>query len=274
MIFQTKIHRNKVSSMFGMLAVTYYAIVHNIRGGHRNAVVGIAIRIMQSLILVAVFYVMFQLIGVRTSPIRGDFILYIMSGIFLYMTHVMTVRQIAKAGSPTSAEMLHSPMNTLISIAAAAISMFYQKVIAISVMLLGYHLLINPITIDQPIGAFGMLMLAWFSGVAVGVVFMALTPWMPNFINLVLMLYIRANMIASGKMFLANTLPASKVKLFDWNPLFHTIDQARGFAFLHYTPMNSSIFYPVMLSVVILFFGLLGEFFTRKQASVSWFAGR
>ena len=274
MIFQTKIHRNKVSSMFGMLAVTYYAIVHNIRGGHRNAVVGIAIRILQSLIMVAVFYIMFQLLGVRTSPIRGDFILYIMSGIFLYMTHVMTVRQISRAGSPTSAEMLHSPMNTLIAIAAASFGILYQKLIAISVMLLGYHLLIMPITIDRPIGALGMLILAWFTGVAVGLVFMALTPWMPNFIQVLLNLYIRANMIASGKMFLANSLPASKLELFDWNPLFHIIDQARGFVFLHYTPMNSSIGYAVIVSIVILFIGLMGEFFTRKQASLSWFAGR
>jgi ABC-type polysaccharide/polyol phosphate export permease len=81
-------------------------------------------------------------------------------------------------------------------------------------------------------------------------------------------------MIASGKMFLANTLPASMIALFDWNPLFHAIDQARGFVFLHYTPMNSEIAYPIILSVVLLLIGLMAEFFSRQHASVSWFAGR
>jgi ABC-type polysaccharide/polyol phosphate export permease len=38
----------------------------------------------------------------------------------------------------------------------------------------------------------------------------------------------RANMIASGKMFVANALPGFMLAMFGWNPLFHCIDQARG----------------------------------------------
>ncbi|SFS19625.1 ABC transporter permease [Yoonia litorea] len=274
-MFQTnRIHRNKVSSFFGIVSVIYHTIVQNIRGGHRNAIVGILVVIMRSVILVGVFFVMFQLIGVRTSPIRGDFILYIMTGIFLYLTHVMTVRQLAQAVSPTSPSMMHSPMNTVISFIATTFSMLYQKTLAIGIMLLAYHLLINPITIDKPIGAYGMLLLAWGSGCAVGLIFGVLTPWFPNAMPLLMQFYIRANMIASGKMFLANSLPATMVAWFDWNPLFHAIDQARGFAFLHYTPMNSQIAYPVILTMVLLLIGFMAEFFSRQHASVSWFAAR
>lgn len=274
-MFQTnRVYRNNVSSFFGIVSVIYYTMVQNIRGGHRNAVIGIALMIMRSLIMVGVFYAMFVLIGVRSSPIRGDFILYIMSGIFLYMTHIMTVRQLARAISPNEPTLLHGPMNTVIAFFASVLSMLYQKTVAIGMMLLLYHLLINPITIDMPVHAYGMLLIAWGSGCAVGLIFGVLTPWFPNAIPLIMTFYIRANMMASGKMFLANSLPASMVALFDWNPLFHAIDQARGFVFLHYTPMNSEVFYPVVLTLALLLIGLMAEFFSRQHASVSWFAGR
>ena len=79
-------------------------------------------------------------------------------------------------------------------------------------------------------------------------------------------------MIASGKMFVANTLPPSILVMFDWNPLFHTIDQARGYTFINYFPNNSSASYPFYVALACLMLGLMGEFYTRKHASVSWTA--
>ncbi len=81
-------------------------------------------------------------------------------------------------------------------------------------------------------------------------------------------------MIASGKMFLANTLPAHMLAMFDWNPLFHAIDQSRGFIFINYNPHFSSISYPIYVGLVCLTIGLMGEFYTRRSASASWDAKR
>jgi ABC-type polysaccharide/polyol phosphate export permease len=81
-------------------------------------------------------------------------------------------------------------------------------------------------------------------------------------------------MIASGKMFLANSLPGYMLAMFDWNPLFHSIDQARGFAFINYNPRYSSWEYPLWVGLVLLMIGLMGEFYTRRHASISWNARR
>ena len=124
-------------------------------------------------------------------------------------------------------------MNTLIAICAAAMTTLYKQFLTILIVLTVYHIVIVTITIDQPVQAFGMFLLAWFTGCAVGLVFLGLKPWFPNATQVIQQLYTRANMIASGKMFLANTLPASMISLFDWNPLFHIIDQNRGLVFLH-----------------------------------------
>ncbi|MBQ2261527.1 MAG: ABC transporter permease [Loktanella sp.] len=273
-MFRASYSRSKARTFFGMAEVTYHSIVRNLRSGHRNALFGLIMTMLQSLIMILVFMAMFMLIGVRSSPIRGDFLLYIMSGIFMFMTHVKTVSAVAGGASPVGAMMMHAPMNTIVAITAAAVSALYEQVLTIAIILSIYHIAFTPITIHDPIGAMGMVLMAWFSGVAVGMVFLALNPWIPDVAGLLRTMYIRVNMIASGKMFVVNALPASMVAIFDWNPLFHIIDQTRGFVFLHYTPHVTSVNYPIYVSIALVMIGLMGEFYSRKNVSVSWFAGR
>jgi ABC-type polysaccharide/polyol phosphate export permease len=271
-------HARKANTPFaGFLTtaeVIYHSIVRNLRSSHRNAVIGIVMNIVQSLVMIIVFLVMFMVLGLRQSPIRGEFILYIMSGIFMYMTHIKTVSAIAGAGNPVSAMMQHAPMNPIISIAASAVSTLYQQIISVTVILTVYHIVITPISIHDPMLALGMVVLAWFFGIAAGMIFLALNPWIPDLAGILRTLYIRVNMIASGKMFVANTLPLSTAKMFDWNPLFHIIDQARGAMFLHYNPFTTSLMYPIYVSLALIMLGLMGEFYTRRRVSVSWSAGR
>ena len=65
-------------------------------------------------------------------------------------------------------------------------------------------------------------------------------------------------MIASDKMFVANTLPSFMLVMFDWNPLFHLIDQARGFTFINYFPRNSNWEYAVYVAIALIMLGLMG----------------
>lgn len=256
------------------MEVIYHSIVRKLRLGHRNAVVGIMLNIFQSLVMIGAFMFIFLVLGLKSSPIRGDFLLYIMSGIFMYITHIKAVAEVAGAEGPTSAMMNHAPMNTVVAIISSALSSLYRQVFALGIILTVYHIAITPITFYQPINAMGMMLLAWFSGVAVGTVFLAISPWMPDFMGLIRKSYIRINMIASGKMFVVNTLPASMIAIFDWNPLFHIIDQTRGFVFLHYNPFVTNISYPIYLSITLIMLGLMGEFYTRRSVSASWTAGR
>jgi len=75
-------------------------------------------------------------------------------------------------------------------------------------------------------------------------------------------------------MFVANAMPGHILVYLTWNPLFHTIDQARDFAFINYNPHFSSLSYPIILSIILMFIGLMGEFVTRRAASARWNAKR
>jgi ABC-type polysaccharide/polyol phosphate export permease len=170
--------------------------------------------------------------------------------------------------------MKHAPMNTLIAISSAALGALYIQVLSMVSILWIYHAAFQPIAIHDPAGAMGMVLLAWFTGVAIGMVFLALKPWMPDVVKVTSSIYARANMIASGKMFVANTMPAFLLPFFDWNPLFHAIDQARGFTFINYQPMHTSALYPLWVGLACVALGLMGSFYTRQHASVSWQARR
>ncbi|CTQ32762.1 ABC transporter permease [Jannaschia rubra] len=259
---------------FTLAELIFHATVRHIRKGHGNGVTALLMNILQTVIFVGAFVFMFSVLGLRGSAIRGDFVLYIMSGIFLFMTNIKAMGAIVGAEGPASPMMKHAPMNTAISISAAALSCLYLQTLSVSIVLFGVHVAWHPIVVEDWSGAAMMFLLAWFVGVAMGMVLLAIKPWAPNFVQIAHMMYSRVNMIASGKMFVANALPAKVLAFFDWNPLFHIIDQARGYTFINYNPHYTNWEYPLTVAMIFLVIGMMGEFYTRRHASVSWFAGR
>lgn len=257
-----------------MCEVIFHSIARSVRSKHSNAFMALWLNILQTVLFVAAFYVMFTFLELRSSAVRGDFLLYVMSGIFLYLCHTKAVGAVAGAEGPASPMMQHAPMNTIVALLSAALGALYVQVLSLLLVLFVYHLAITPLHIDQPAGAFGMVLLAWFSGVGVGLLLYVLKPWWPAGVGVITTVYQRANMIASGKMFLANTLPSFMLSIFDWNPLFHCIDQARGYTFINYNPRVTSWEYAFWVALVLIMIGLMAEFYTRKNASLSWSARR
>lgn len=271
-----KQHRKKstLRTVITIFELIFHSIVRSVRSTHNNAFMAIALNMLQTVMFVAAFYVMFTVLGLRGNAVRGDFLLYVMSGVFLFMCHTKAVGAVAKAEGPSSAMMQHAPMNTVVTIVSAAVSALYMQTLTMLMILFIYHVSFTPLYIFDPIGAYAMVILAWFTGCAVGLIFMVIKPWNPTAVMIMTTLYQRANMIASGKMFLANTLPGFMLAMFDWNPLFHAIDQSRGYVFINYNPHYSSWEYAFWVGVVLTMIGLMGEFYTRQHVSVSWNARR
>lgn len=273
-MFRPDAKASSIHTIFAMCELIFHATVRNIRKSHGNAIIGLLTSIFQSVIGIAIMLLMMDLMGTNRAPVRGDRVLYIMSGIFSFMTHTRAIKSVSGAEGPTSSMMKHAPMNTIVSITSSALSALYMQTLSAAVILYGYHVLWKPISIDEPVGVLMMYLLAWISGCAIGLIFKALVPWAPDFFGLLTTVYSRANMVFSGKFFVANVTPMHILIFFTWNPLFHVIDQTRGFMFLNYTPHYSSIQYPLIVTSVLLVIGLIGERYTARHASVSWTARR
>jgi ABC-type polysaccharide/polyol phosphate export permease len=274
-MFRDNRPRTNTTTALGMLELVFHGAVRAVRKSHRNAIVGLLMNIFQTVVLILFFWLLGTYLGVMRNAIHGaNFVLYIMSGVFMFMTHIQAISAVSRAEGPTSAMMMHAPMNTIVAIASSALSQLYLQTLSAAVVLYVYHAAFTPITIHDPVGMMAMFLLAWGSGVAIGMIFRAATPWQPEFFGVATSIYARMNMIASGKMFLANQMSPKFRNFFDWNPLFHTIDQTRGFVFLNYGPRYTSIDYPVKVMLICMLIGLMGEFYTRKHASISWGAGK
>ncbi len=95
--------RSQPQTLFGtalrMAELIFHDSVRNIRKGHRHALIGLLMNMLQTLLFVGIFYVMFTVLGMRTLAVRGDFLLYLLSGIFLFMTHNKTLKAVMGAGS-------------------------------------------------------------------------------------------------------------------------------------------------------------------------------
>ena len=273
-MFQQRRTRNMLEATGATLALVYHQTVYNIRSSHRNPVIGLVMTALQASVFVIIFLAMYTLIGVRTSPVRGDFLLYIMSGIFVYIIHVQTVGAVSGSHSISSGVTKHEPLNAAVVIVAAALSTLYRQTISLSVILGGYYLLFQTYTIYMPLALVGMFLFSWALGCIVGLIFLGIQPWSPYAVGVLNTAYMRINMFASGKLFLANAMPGFLMPWFSWNPLFHLIDQTRGFMFINYTPMRTNLAYPFYVCIGLFMVGLLINFATRKYESISWGATR
>lgn len=275
MIFEGRKTNTTAGLAFDTLLLTYHSAVQKVRSSHANAVVAIVMSILQSVVFIAAFYLLFSLIGMsRVAQIRGHFLLYLLTGIFLYLTHVRAVNAMMSAETKTSAIMQLAPMNALIAIFSSALGALYTQTFSLLAILLVVHTFITPVELYFWPGALLMFLLSWASGAVVGLLFASLKLWLPDLIGALQMIYIRSNMIFSGKMFVANSLPSAMLPFFDWNPLFHIIDQCRGFVFVNYFPHNTNWQYPTYFLLVAILLAFMGEHITRKRASLSWGARR
>lgn len=252
-----------------ILGLIHDQTVYNLRNTHKNAAIALFYAVLQSVVLLVGIMAFFMLMGSRTAPIRGDTMLFFMSGIFIFMSHVKTVMTVSGSGG-VGGMVIHGPLSPAIMVCAAALSTLYIQTLAAAAILGLYHVVVTPIYIDNVPGTLAMFLMGWISGICAGLVFLSMKPWSPRSIAIMSTIYSRVNMIASGKMFVANMIPNFLLPLFIWNPLFHIVDQARGFIFLNYTPQKTSLTYPIWVSFALLVVGLLIKFTTDKYESVSW----
>jgi ABC-type polysaccharide/polyol phosphate export permease len=273
-MFETRRYKSTLGSAAGILELIYFSTVRQVRQNHGHAVIGLLLNIFQSLLFVVAFFLIFMLIRFRPAGIHGDFLLFLMSGVFPFMVHVKALGAVVMADGPTSEMMKHGPMNTVISITSSALASLYLQILSILVILFFYNAFVVRITINDPIGALAMILMAWISGVGIGMVLLAARPWNPSLVGIISTIIMRVNMVASGKMIVANTAGNWGLMVFGWNPLYHVIDHTRGYVFANYSPRFTSLHYPIYFTLALIMIGLMAEFFTRRHASSSWDAKR
>ena len=245
-------------------------VIREIRKTHEHLLTGMLINVGQTILLVGVFYLMSTLSGLGTTMIRGDLLIYLITGVFLFNFHVRAMMAVLSAEGPSSPLMSHGPMTRSLALSAAAIASLYSQITSVIIVFGLYHAFVEPVELQHPLGLGACMLLAWASGAAVGLGFGALRTSMgPKSASFLSQVYSRVNMVASGQMFVANMLPAKILVWLGWNPVFHMIDQARGYAFLNYTPRFTTLEFPLLATGSLLVVGMLASNYADRRSRLS-----
>ena len=62
-----------VQTGFEFLELIYHATIRNLRKGHGNAIYGLVMNVVQAAMILVIFVVMFSILGMKRTAIRGDF---------------------------------------------------------------------------------------------------------------------------------------------------------------------------------------------------------
>ncbi len=263
------------SLFFGALEfldLIFHSVVREVRKQSGNATFGILKEVSSIAIFMGLFYMVSIFMG-RGAAIRGSLIMFLLNGIILYLTHIKAVASVRGASTATSAIMMHTPMTVILSILAKAFAGLYLQFVAVLIVVMALWLFGADLSVQNPAGLVLPLFFSWASGIAIGMLFMIFTPVLPFFIKTISPIYQRAQMFTSGKFLPAAYMPGVMVGYFSWNPLFHTIDQARVATFINYNSDVTNMAYPMWFTAVALLIGLMGEFWTRRNLSKSKHGG-
>ena len=66
-MFQQVYHKSKLHTAVSIIELIYHATVRDVRKAHGNALMAIGLNILQALVFLAAFYVMFSVLGTRYS---------------------------------------------------------------------------------------------------------------------------------------------------------------------------------------------------------------
>ena len=262
--------KSLIFEIFRFVDLLYHTTVRNIRKDSINPIISVLNQIVMAIILVFVFLFFIRILGMRSVAIRGNEVQFIMSGIFLYLVHVGALGAAQSVGSQRSAINLHTHITHLMSVLAAGLAQLYIMILATTILLSVTHILVDPVEFDSLSGFAFAFFMSWVCGMAIGYLINALSPFAPRIMTILAALYTRGNMIFSGKMLVANTLPAAMLPFFLWNPLFHIIDYSRGESFINYTPRVSNIYYPIWVTIVLFVLALMLQKMADKKVSASW----
>jgi ABC-type polysaccharide/polyol phosphate export permease len=270
-MFPARRNRNLTEAASAWLELLYHCTVREIRKASGSAAMGLGVVLLQNVAMIAIMYLVYSyFLGLRALAIRGDFMVFLVTGIFFLMTHNRTLNEVMSSGNPISPMMQHAPMTPVIAVAVAALSVLYQQVMTGLIIYAAVHIWKGSFPIDDPAGLILPFLLAWSSGIAVGLIFKGLKPFAPRLVTILSRIYRITNMFTSGKLLPVNYMASNLLAWFIWNPLLHCIDQARGAAFVNYFPRHTNLEYPFWFTAGFVLLGLMADAWLRKNLSLSW----
>ena len=218
------------------------------------------------LAMTAGFLAAYELVGLFRPAIRGDVVVFLLTGILLFQlaSRARSAADLTGGG----AFLWHQPVQPALVVWSGALAALYVSVTAMALILTGAALIRGAPPLHDPAGLAAPLLLAWGFGVGSGMVMSGIARYAGGG-QLLGMAWQRAMFLTGGIFFLAAAVPGWMRPWFDWNPLFHIIDAMRAAAFVNYSGGDTSLTYAAWCVAGLLAVGHALERKVRADFSIS-----
>ncbi|MFA7430317.1 MAG: ABC transporter permease [Rhodospirillaceae bacterium] len=255
--------RDTVGEVGGHVAVVAAVIRREMRTRFSRDKLGYLWAFIEPLILVALFYGIFMAMG-RMAPFGTTMLTFLVSGLvpwYMFQNTMIRVQTAARQNAP----LLYFPQVKPIDLFAARAILEFGTLTIVCFILMAAAYSLEPFgEIKSPIGVLFALCLAWLMGSGMGLCVAAAMTWF-NWVEKVVSYALRLWFFTSGIFFMANELPSEVRDVLQFNPMFHVIDAMRAALFYDYQAEGSAMTVTLVVAVVSLFLGLLGESLARQR---------
>ena len=124
--------------IFRFFDLLYHSTVRSVRQSNVNPIMGLFRDILQAMLYVLFFILFMRVLGMREMAIRGNEILFIMSGVFLFLVHTKAIAAVMQTKGPLNKMNLHTHVTSILNILANALAGVYIQVISFFIILYFY----------------------------------------------------------------------------------------------------------------------------------------
>ena len=259
-----------LTQTYAFLALVYALVVRDLRSEHKNAALGILLSVAQPLVMGLVFYGFMEVVSGGRGQVRADRLTFVIIGFTLFFVHIRAASSVA--GALRADMMNHQRLSPFLLICVRAVGSLYKNMLALLIMIALNYLLRGVYEMQDALLFVSVVFWCWLGGAAAGAVFLALNRYL-SWGSVLQTTYIRIMFFTSGKFFVANKIGGELRPFFDWNPLFHLLDQGRSATFLNYTARTTSMDYAIGVSLAVLVVGFLVEHYVRSNYNASHLPG-
>ncbi len=219
--------------------------------------------LIESLMWIATFYVMFLFVDRRLPPGIGMFS-FLTTGLVPFMLFRQTLTQSMNAISANMA-LLFYPMIRPLDLVLARMALEVATLFAVFGIIIGFNALyVGDLVVEKPLQVLAGLLLAGLLGTGLGLLATALSTFTNSVLRIVPLL-MRPMIWISGVWFTANELPTGIREVLMWNPLLQITELVRDGWYPQYTAGRLDLAYIAVWILVPTYFGLVLERMARRR---------
>ncbi len=218
----------------------------------------------EPIIHIATFVVIFTAIG-RAVTIGDNIFIFILTGIIPWLLFNHIVSQVM-SGLVSNQALLSYPHVMPIDIALARTILEFVTLALVFLLFLAFALQFNLYShIDNILGLIGCVFIIVLFSFGLGILNASISLYLPSF-DRIFRNAMRPMYFVSGIFYTADSLPAAALEYLYYNPILHMVEWFRSDFYESYDSYSLDKNYLYMVTLSLLFIGLIVERASRKYA--------